>query len=110
MVTRGNSAPVFAPALTNQKFNVGSTISLSYTTTDADGDAMTITYQAGPSWLAFSSPVQSNNTAITAIQAGNFSVTMEVCDSWGACTVSSFVLWINQQPVINAGIAPVTCV
>ena len=93
---RGNVAPVFNPnPLTNKQFNVGSTVSYAIASTDADGDAMTITYENGPAWLNFASPTQSNNTAIAAIHAGNWSVAMKVCDTWNACTVNSFVLWIN---------------
>lgn len=77
---------------------------------DVDGDATTITYENGPAWLAFTSPTTSNGSAITAAQAGNWSVAMKVCDTWNACSVSSYVLWINQVPVINAGIPAVTCI
>lgn len=74
---------------------VGATISYSTPVTDANGDGTQVTFSSGPAFLSFTPNVLTNGSTTTAAQAGNYSVAMEVCDVWNACTVSSFELWID---------------
>ena len=85
-------------------------MSFAIANTDAEGDATTMTWSGLPTFLSFLSPTLANNTAVTAAQAGKHSVGMRVCDVWNACTSSSFILWIDQAPVVSAGIPTVTCI
>jgi len=55
---------------------VGTAVSYAIAASDADADAYTITFNSGPAWLTFASPTQTNSSAVTAAQAGNYSVAM----------------------------------
>jgi len=108
-----NTAPDFNPTtLPDQMVNVGEAISITLACTDADaGDSCTMNSKVLPGFVTFSTPTISAAAATTtAANAGDHAVSMETCDTWNVCTVKSFVLRINQVPVVDQGIPDVTCV
>lgn len=99
--TPTNTAPVFtsSPATTA---NEDAAYAYAVATTDAQGDAATVTATSLPSWLTFANGVLSGTP--TQANVGTHAVTLTAADPSGAQTSQSFTITvaeINDAPVFT---------
>lgn len=111
VVIEDNSPPTFDEVPFTRVINVGDADTIMINVTDPDaGDTTTVDIPNPPAWSVWTPDTLSIAGGATVVgDEGNHTVAVQVCDNHGACTTDSFMIVVNSEPTVNAGIPDQNC-